>query len=94
MAHQDHRLGSMIQAMLDGGNGRLNPENHRAQECDLILLRTQLYLIHKVNGLFIDFNCESREEASEVRWTLPLVVCDVMVLHWNIEVNSEREERN
>lgn len=38
MAHQDHRLGAMIQAVLDGGNGGLDPENHQAQGFDSVPL--------------------------------------------------------
>lgn len=30
------------------------------------------------------------KQITQMRWSLPLGVCDLLVLHWNVEVNPER----
>lgn len=87
MAHQNYRFGSVVQAVFDAGNGSLNPT-----KCVCVC----------VCGVNIKCLVQTSSLHLEQAWhfgkkykfdqTVPLVVSDLLVLHWNIKINPEKRK--
>lgn len=78
MAHQHDGLGPVVQTVLDAGDCCLDPGRRRVQTNHLWVLNTTK-------------NTSLSSLYEEKTLILPLVVGDVLVLHGDVEVDSEEE---